>query len=136
MAALVLDRQGRQRHGGDQAGRGQTPGAAPRPPTVGEDRFLTMARRSYYPHRSGDVFVVTRPHWFVSTRPTGTNHGTPHEYDTHVPLMVYGPGVRPLVCKDRVSPLATAAILSHLLDIEPPLGAEVTLPECLRSKEK
>ena len=42
-------------------------------------------RRSYHPDRSADVLLQTRRHY--STNSTPANHGTPHDYDTHVPLV-------------------------------------------------
>jgi hypothetical protein len=87
-----------------------------------------MVRMSFYPERSGDLFVVVKPYHLLTTYATGTAHGTPHEYDTHVPLLVAGPGIRHGVRSDRVSPLATAAILARALGIEPPSGAIVEVP--------
>jgi len=57
-----------------------------------------------------------------------TTHGSPHAYDTHVPLLVYGPGIRPGVRTERVTPQATAAILARGLGVAPPAGAEVGVP--------
>jgi hypothetical protein len=60
---------------------------------------------------------------------TGTMHGTPHEYDTHVPLLVYGPGVRPGVRKEAVTPQAVATVLAPALGIKPPSCAEAPVPD-------
>ena len=56
--------------------------------------LLAMARRSYFPGRSTDVAFILRP-YFIDRQPFGINHGTPWEYDTHVPLVWYGVGVAP-----------------------------------------
>lgn len=96
-----------------------------------DDAVGQMVRRSYYPARSGDVVIVTKPYYFVSTYLTGTTHGTPHQYDTWSPFFVYGPGIRPGVRQDLVSPLATAAILAHGLGITPPAQAEAPVPQGL-----
>jgi hypothetical protein len=84
--------------------------------------------RSFYPERSGDLMIVLKPYWLFSSLLMTTTHGTPHDYDTHVPLLVYGPGVKPGVRTDAVTPLATAAILAHGLGIEPPAKAEAPVP--------
>jgi hypothetical protein len=86
---------------------------------------------SFYPERSGDVRIVEKPYFLVTTRLTGTNHGTPHAYDTHVPLVVFGTGVRPGVRREAVSPLATAAILARALGVKPPSAADTPAPEGL-----
>ena len=34
---------------------------------------------------------MLKPDWIFSYRPGGSTHGSPHAYDTHVPLMFWGP---------------------------------------------
>jgi hypothetical protein len=95
-----------------------------------------MVRRSFDPKRSGDVYVVLQPYYLLSPPVTArldayrTTHGSPHAYDTHVPLLVYGAGVRPGVRGERVSPLAVAAILCRALGVSLPEGAQA-VPEGL-----
>jgi hypothetical protein len=96
-----------------------------------EDAVGRMVQRSFHPERSGDVVLVVKPHYLFGTFLTGTNHGSPHPYDTHVPLLVYGPGVKQGARRERVTPQAAAAILARALGIKPPAGAEVGVPEGL-----
>jgi hypothetical protein len=78
------------------------------------------------------VAVIVKPYYLFSDEfRTGTTHGTPHEYDTHVPLLVFGPGVKVGIRKERVSPLSAAAILSRALGIDPPADAQASLPRGL-----
>jgi hypothetical protein len=91
-----------------------------------EDGIGARVRRSFQPERCGDVAVVVKPyHVFNELFTTGTTHGTPHEYDTHVPLLAYGPGVRAGIRPEAVTPQACAAILAQALGIAPPAAAEV-----------
>jgi hypothetical protein len=97
-----------------------------------DDRIGAAVRRSFYPERSGDVTVVLKPYYlFASAFGSGTTHGTPHSYDTHVPLLVYGPGIRPGQDQEAVTPLATATILARALGLQPPARAEATVPKRL-----
>jgi predicted AlkP superfamily pyrophosphatase or phosphodiesterase len=102
-----------------------------------DDRIGEMVRRSFDPERSGDVVVVTRPYHVIGEVLSEkvdnyrTTHGSPHPYDTHVPLLVYGPGVRAGVRDERVTPLSVAAILARGLGVSPPEGAEGPVPEGL-----
>ena len=97
-----------------------------------DDPMWQSVRNSFYADRSGDLFVVLKPYYLLSSPlATGTNHGTPHDYDTHVPLLVFGPGVEPGPRKEPVSPLAAAAILAKALGIEPPAGATSAVPDGL-----
>lgn len=92
-----------------------------------------MVALSFYPERCGDVYVLLRPYCLPSGSATGTTHGSPWEYDTHVPLVVFGTGVQPGVREARVSPLAAAVILARAAGIDPPAGATVKVPEGLFS---
>jgi predicted AlkP superfamily pyrophosphatase or phosphodiesterase len=96
-----------------------------------DDPVFRQVLRSFYAARSGDVAILPQPYSVLWVLPTGTTHGTPYAYDTHVPLLVAGPGVRPGERSDAVTPLATAAILAHALGIKPPGAAEEPLPEGL-----
>ncbi len=54
-----------------------------------------FAEKIYAGHRqgvSGDVLLVMQPGWLTYGR-TGTSHGSPFVYDTHVPCIFYGSGV-------------------------------------------
>lgn len=47
-------------------------------------------RRGFNSTRSGDVVYVLASGWINSGYSTGTTHGSPYNYDTHVPLLWYG----------------------------------------------
>ncbi len=93
-----------------------------------DDAIGQMLRRSFHPDRAGDVGVVLKP-YYISWGLTGTTHGSPHPYDTHVPLLVYGPGVKPGARKELVRPEAAVVILARALGIKPPANAEQAAPE-------
>jgi Type I phosphodiesterase / nucleotide pyrophosphatase len=98
-----------------------------------DDVLGQHVRRSFHPERCGDLMVVLKPYYLFSGDPgTGTAHGTPHAYDTHVPLVAYGGGIRPGVFSEAVTPQAAAAILAHRLGVKRPARAEAPLPEGLR----
>ncbi|MGL4555298.1 MAG: alkaline phosphatase family protein [Gemmataceae bacterium] len=93
-----------------------------------DGQIAERVRRSYRADRSGDVTVVLKPYHFFSTSLAGTTHGSPYPYDTHVPLVAFGAGVRPGVRKERVTPEAAAVILAEGLGIAPPAKAAVKVP--------
>jgi predicted AlkP superfamily pyrophosphatase or phosphodiesterase len=96
------------------------------------DALGESVRQSFHPERSGDVMILLKPYYLGTPAWVGgTDHGTPHPYDTHVPLLVYGPGVRPGTREERVSALAVAAILARALGVPAPEKAEVGVPENL-----
>jgi hypothetical protein len=78
--------------------------------------------RSFHARRSGDLEILLDPYWIRSA--SETTHGTPYSYDSHIPLIFMGPGirtgtyVRPAVLNDLAPSLAT------LLEIETPSGSQ------------
>lgn len=62
------------------------------------DGLRRLLQRGYMPQRSGDVLFAYRPGYFegYGASPTrGTTHGSGWNYDTHVPILFYGHGIRP-----------------------------------------
>ena len=78
-----------------------------------------MVRRSYYGPSDRDVVFVVKP-YFMNKVPTGTTHGTPYDYDTHVPQLWFGAGVMPGVHPERVGVDDIAPTLAGLLGIPTP----------------
>jgi predicted AlkP superfamily pyrophosphatase or phosphodiesterase len=97
--------------------------------------LAAAVQRSFQPDRCGDLAVVLKPYYLIWNTLTGTTHGTPHDYDTHVPLVIFGPGVLPGQRREPITPQASAAMLAGLLGIEPPAQAEAPLPRGLISQE-
>jgi predicted AlkP superfamily pyrophosphatase or phosphodiesterase len=85
--------------------------------TVSQTR--TAAQLSFYPPRSGDLFVLQKPYWLTDSSPNskkqsaGAGHGTPYYYDQRVPLLFMGFGIQPGEYFQAVTPA----------DIAPTLGA-------------
>jgi hypothetical protein len=106
-------------------------------PRDGTTRYDEPVRLAYHPERSGDVYVVLKPYHLLNSPLstsklfTGTTHGTPHAYDTHVPLLVYGPGVRGGPRAESVAPLHAAPIAAKFLGVPRPAKAMYPLPRTL-----
>jgi predicted AlkP superfamily pyrophosphatase or phosphodiesterase len=73
--------------------------------------------KAYYPKVSGDVMVVTEGFNFIEGKPFGNNttHGTMYSYDTRVPLLMAGFGIKNGRFNTEVSPGDIAPTLSLLL---------------------
>lgn len=50
--------------------------------------------RGHHAKRSGDLAFVLEPGWFEGNSVQGTTHGSPYAYDTHVPIVFFGQGVK------------------------------------------
>jgi hypothetical protein len=104
-----------------------------------DDKIGESVQRGFHSDRSGDVVAVVKPYYLLSTLfTTGTNHGTPHAYDTRVPLLVFGRGVKPLgkPCQEAVTPLAIASIFTSQLGIKPPSHADFPVPVALSGRHR
>lgn len=82
-----------------------------------------MVVRNYHPKRSGDIIFILESGWYGAAKIEGTTHGSPYTYDTHVPILFFGTGVK----KGRTSRYHAvtdiAPTLSILLNIKFPSGA-------------
>jgi predicted AlkP superfamily pyrophosphatase or phosphodiesterase len=75
----------------------------------------------FYAPRAADVVALPEPYYMFSA--TGTTHGMPFVYDTHVPIVFYGGGIGPGVYRERVVVSDIAATLAALFGTEPPSGS-------------
>jgi hypothetical protein len=99
-----------------------------------DDAYGQRMRKTYHPDRCGDLAIVTKPYDLLSTTTTGTSHGTPHPYDTHVPLLVAGPGLPVGSSDEAVTPQAVVPIFAQLTGIAPPSGCDTPLPARMKAK--
>jgi len=76
--------------------------------------------RAWDRRNGGDLFVVLEPHWLATPFPAGSTHGSPYEYDTHVPLLLYGAGVRAGRVDRAVDVTDLAPTLARLLGVQAP----------------
>jgi predicted AlkP superfamily pyrophosphatase or phosphodiesterase len=53
-----------------------------------------MVVRGHHPKRSGDIAFVLEPGWYMAAKVSGTTHGSPYTYDTNVPLLFWGNGIK------------------------------------------
>ena len=55
----------------------------------GNDYYLNFVAKGYDVTQDGDMVIIDKPGDIEYTT-TGTSHGTPYSYDTHVPAIFYG----------------------------------------------
>ena len=86
-----------------------------------EDSLGRMAMNGYFPRRGADLEVLTDPYWIFGDR--GTTHGLPFGYDTHVPVVFMGPGIRAGEYDNNIAPNDIAPTLATILRVETPSGS-------------
>jgi len=77
----------------------------------------------YNAERSGDVVMVTKPFLLMSGYPSGTSHGSPYSYDTHVPVCFYGSAFQPGRYADEFYITDIAPTMAAALRVEEPVGS-------------
>ncbi len=96
-------------------------------PSETPEEWYKLIRNDWYPSRSGDLLIYPRPYWVFGPAPA--NHGTPYDYDRHVPLMILGALPNTSDTRDlRTSPADIAPTLARLLGIDMPNTDGVPLP--------
>lgn len=80
-----------------------------------------ILQNGYNQKRSGDVLVVLKP-GVISYPRTGSTHGSPQIYDTHVPLLFYGKGIQKGSTVNRTEIPDIAPTIAALLGIAFPNG--------------
>lgn len=94
------------------------------------DPLLRAAALSYVPGRSGDLILSPRPGWMFS--PAGTTHGSATMDDQHVPVLLFGFGVKPGKYEGAASPADVAPTLAALSGTALPNAEGRVLKEALR----
>jgi predicted AlkP superfamily pyrophosphatase or phosphodiesterase len=80
-----------------------------------------LMQKGYNAKRSGDVLVNYLP-GYVDYNPTGTTHGSPYSYDTHVPLLFYGWNIKKGSSAEHVNITDIAPTIALMLNIQFPNG--------------
>jgi len=84
--------------------------------------ILNSLQNGYNQKFSGDVLLVPTPST-ISYPKKGTTHGSGYSYDTHIPIIFYGNGIKHGSSKKKYEIIDIAPTLSNLLQIEFPNGA-------------
>jgi hypothetical protein len=89
--------------------------------TAAGGEFASRVQNGFHPSRSADLFIVVEPYYLFEK--SGTSHGTPFNYDSHVPVVLMGAGIKPGRYHRRVSVNDIAPTLATLLEVETPSGS-------------
>jgi len=81
-----------------------------------------LMQKGFNAKRSGDVLVNYLPGWVDGYSKTGTTHGSPYSYDTHVPLIFHGWNIQHGSSAEQVYITDVAATLAMMLNIQFPNG--------------
>jgi hypothetical protein len=110
--------------------------------TRGEVASTTVMQKVLNNHsikRSGDIYVVFRPHSFISDMDglhVAAHHGSPWSYDTFVPVIFAGNGLSPQRVTRRIHTVDIAPTMASWIGSKLPSGSEgELLDEVLQQKK-
>jgi hypothetical protein len=88
-----------------------------------DDEWRDMIFRGYHPKESGDVLFILEPGYLPKsvdseTARKGTSHGSAFNYDTHVPLMWFGAGVKGQEIHRKIDITDIGATLINLMNLQ------------------
>lgn len=81
-----------------------------------------MLTNGYNPARSGQIQMILQPQWIEGFGNGGTTHGVWNPYDSHIPLLWYGWGIKQGKTNRELYMTDIAPTLAALLHIQMPSG--------------
>ncbi len=87
-----------------------------------ENAITRAVLNNFNPDRSGDIYVVFKPGWFINDfdgLSVTVTHGSPWRYDTYVPIIFAGYGLAPRRVSRRVYTVDVAATLTEIAHTRP-----------------
>ena len=97
------------------------------------ERIREMLNNGYYPKRNGDIQVILHSNYIDAYGTTGTTHGLWNPYDSHIPLLWYGWGIRQGKTNRETYMTDIAPTIAALLHIQMPSGTVgKVIPELLK----
>jgi len=84
------------------------------------DSYLQLFRNCFYPQRSPQLMVRLKRYIYLNDRIGGTGHGSPYDYDRHIPIIFMGSGIRSGRYSRPCGPEDIAPTLAKLLGFDYP----------------
>ena len=87
-----------------------------------KDTVSQKVANGFHWRRGPDVELIPDAYWMVGTG-KGTGHASPYSYDTHVPVIFLGAGIRAGQYNGAIAVNDIAPTLATMLEIETPSGS-------------
>jgi predicted AlkP superfamily pyrophosphatase or phosphodiesterase len=89
-----------------------------------KDPYIGLFRNAFFLPRSPDLTIRLKERYFLSGQSRGTGHGSVYEYDRHVPVIFYGPGIKGGRYDAPSGPEDIAPTLAQLLGFPYPMESD------------
>ena len=87
------------------------------------DYYLNFVSKGYDPIQNGELVLIFKP-GYLEYNSTGTTHGSPYSYDTHVPLIFFGWNIKKGATHDRKEITQIAPTITQMLKITMPNSSD------------
>ncbi|MDI9365332.1 MAG: alkaline phosphatase family protein [Flavobacterium sp.] len=91
-------------------------------------KVKNMLTNGYYPSRCGDIQIILKP-GYIDGGKTGTTHGLWAPYDSHIPMVFFGWGIKHGHTNKETYMTDIAATITALLHVQMPSGCVGTVVE-------
>ena len=85
----------------------------------GNSIYERRLKNMVHPQKSPDVFLIPKKYWTMKY-PHGASHGTPYDYDTHIPLVFSRGGSKSKINTKRVESVDIAPTIAKYLNVQFP----------------
>ncbi len=83
----------------------------------GDKPYFDRYQKTFFAPRSQDILFQYKPNYLVAMGETGTSHGSPYPYDSHVPLIFWSDKMEAKIVSDTVYTVDLTPTLLDLLSI-------------------
>ena len=93
---------------------------------VANTEDMRLILNSHNIKRSGDIFILFEPNWFINDfdgLTVACTHGALWNYDTFVPVIFAGANIKPKNVYRKIETVDVARTLSAYMNVKPPSGA-------------
>jgi len=88
---------------------------------ISRDSISTAVNNGFYRARNGNLIILFEPGYITGN--SGSTHGSPFGYDTHVPVIFLGAGLRPGHYYQKIMVNDIAPTLAAIAGVAQPTGA-------------
>ena len=91
-----------------------------------DTELMRKILNNFHPRRSGDIYLVFEPYVFINDFDgliVASTHGAPWRYDSFVPVMFAGAGLKPATLSRAITPYDIAPTLANYLGVKQPSAA-------------
>ncbi len=86
-----------------------------------DDHFMNLIKNGFNSNISGDIMYTMMPNWTYYRK--GSTHGRRFNHDTHVPLILYGNGIKKGSISRKTDVIDIAPTVASVLGINSPNGS-------------